>query len=101
MVEFGTTEDLIERTAHPYTLGLLRCSFAGEDDDVIHYIPGSVPNLLVPPSGCVFVARCDVRGAACAETGPTAMVEVAAGHKVACFRASGEAEACRTEETDG
>jgi len=88
MVEFGTTEDLIERTAHPYTQGLLRCSFAGEKDDAIHYIRGTVPSLLSPPKGCVFEARCDVRGPSCPEVGPS-MVEVAPEHRVACFRAGG------------
>lgn len=96
MVEFGATEDLIEHTAHPYTRGLLRCSFAGEEDDAIHYIPGSVPNLLVPPSGCVFEARCDVRGAACPGTRPN-MVEVSSGHLVACFKA-GKGLAAQDEE---
>ncbi len=96
MVEFGTTQDLMENTAHPYTQGLLRCSFAGEKDDAIHYIRGTVPNLLVPPKGCVFEARCDVRGASCNEIGPH-MVEVSPGHLVACFKA-GKGLAAQDEE---
>lgn len=86
MVEFGTTEDLIEHTLHPYTQGLLRSSFTGEDDDELHYIPGVVPDLRRPPSGCVFEARCAVCVEECRVSVPD-MIEVENGHRVACFQA--------------
>jgi len=86
MVEFGATEDVIDCPLHPYTQGLLRSSFTGEDDDELHYIPGVVPDLLHPPAGCMFKARCGVCDKDCERAAPD-MAEVANEHKVACFKA--------------
>ena len=84
MVEFGGTDTIIDSPLHPYTQGLLRSSFTGEDDDVLHYIPGVVPNLLHLPDGCTFAARCHARRAEC-ETDVPNMVDCGGGHQVACW----------------
>ena len=47
-------------------------------------IPGSVPNLLHPPAGCRFQARCPSAAAACAVKRPPT-VELAPGHGAACL----------------
>src|SRR6476659_7028047 len=64
--EIGPTREVFAHPGHPYTQGLLdafpsirgpRVPLAG--------IPGSPPNLLHPPTGCRFAARCPHRFEAC------------------------------------
>ena len=61
IVEFGTDKDIFYDPKHPYTEGLLGCIANPEDDDEeeLHPIAGSPPDLLNPPKGCPFVDRCD------------------------------------------
>jgi len=58
IVEIGKTDDVIERTQHPYTEGLLRCIPDIEQRRAIQPILGSVPDLVELPSGCAFAPRC-------------------------------------------
>jgi oligopeptide/dipeptide ABC transporter ATP-binding protein len=97
MVEFGRTDTIIDSPLHPYTQGLLRSSFTGEDDDVLHYIPGVVPNLLHLPDGCTFAARCHARRTEC-ETDVPEMVDCGDGHEVACWLMGNLDSAERAEE---
>jgi peptide/nickel transport system ATP-binding protein len=65
IVEVGLAEDIFERPVHPYTQGLLRAT--PRPDDVTERmvaIDGMPPNLIAPPSGCAFAARCS-----CAQDG--------------------------------
>jgi peptide/nickel transport system ATP-binding protein len=60
IVETGTVADIFERTAHPYTDKLIRCfPVVGGDKELPEGIPGAIPNMLAPPSGCPFHPRCD------------------------------------------
>lgn len=46
--------------AHPYTQGLLRAMPEGQSrDKELRGISGAPPDLLSPPAGCSFYARCD------------------------------------------
>ena len=59
VVETGTVHDVFHQPRHPYTLGLLRS--VPDPDDVresLDSIPGSPPDLVSPPAGCRFAARC-------------------------------------------
>ncbi|MFO7707308.1 MAG: ABC transporter ATP-binding protein [Desulfobacterales bacterium] len=59
IVEVGLAEDIFENPAHPYTQGLLRAT--PRPDDVTERmvaIDGMPPNLMAPPAGCAFAARC-------------------------------------------
>jgi oligopeptide/dipeptide ABC transporter ATP-binding protein len=71
VVEAGPTPEILRRPQHPYTRGLLaaipRLDRRGTD---LGYIPGGVPNLLVPPPGCRFHPRCPDAMAACRATRP-------------------------------
>lgn len=84
VVEFAPTATLFARPAHPYTQGLLqavpRIGFAGE----LAGIPGTVPDLVSPPSGCRFHPRCPHAMTSCSERMP-ALREIAPAHHVACF----------------
>jgi len=59
IVEQGRTEDVLHRPVHPYTKGLLAAiPRLGEKKDRLAAIPGSLPDLRNPPSGCRFAQRC-------------------------------------------
>ena len=83
-VERGEVRDLFTRPTHPYTKGLL-ASLPAIGRERLTPIPGAPPNMLAPPSGCAFRARCAFAIAACAgdipELQPFGVVETA------CIRA--------------
>ncbi|RPJ75280.1 MAG: ABC transporter ATP-binding protein [Desulfobacteraceae bacterium] len=59
IVEVGLAEDIFEHPVHPYTQGLLRAT--PRPDEVTERmvaIDGMPPNLIAPPAGCAFAARC-------------------------------------------
>ena len=68
----------------PYTAGLLDSipSLEGKSGD-LKVIPGSVPNLIHPPSGCRFHPRCDRATERCKIEIPE-LRECTPGHLVAC-----------------
>jgi peptide/nickel transport system ATP-binding protein len=55
--ERGDVKPIFDHPSHPYTRGLLE-SLPALGRDRLHPIPGSPPNMLNPPSGCAFRARC-------------------------------------------
>lgn len=69
VIESGPTRQLIDRPAHPYSLGLLRCApEASAPRAELPAIPGTVPNLTQPPVGCAFRERCFAADARCLHT---------------------------------
>jgi peptide/nickel transport system ATP-binding protein len=93
-VEYGTSEDIFDRPAHPYAWGLLgsmpRLDRARADR--LTPIPGTPPSLIRVPSGCPFHPRC----AYAALTNGRSINEVpqlravAPGHEVACHLSTEE-----------
>ncbi|CAM3412146.1 ABC transporter ATP-binding protein [Stackebrandtia soli] len=59
-VEFGTAEQVLRRSHHPYTWGLLNSipTLHGDANEALVPIPGNPPSLLNVPSGCSFHPRC-------------------------------------------
>ena len=86
IVETGTTEDIFYRGKHPYTWGLLRSIPNPKEDVKEKLIPieGQPPDLLKPPIGCPFAARCDYAMKICLQKQPP-QFEVGEKHKVACW----------------
>ncbi len=84
IVESGDTRTLIDRSAHPYTDGLLR-SIPSLDSDRhrLETIPGIVPNMFDLPEGCNFAPRCRCAGDLCRVKEPEP-AEIAPGHLVSC-----------------
>ncbi len=68
IVERGSAADIFYRPRHPYTWGLLQSvpRLDARQDRVFRYIPGTPPDLLNPPAGCPFAARCPYACRACA-----------------------------------
>jgi peptide/nickel transport system ATP-binding protein len=59
IVEQGKTEDVLQRPVHPYTKGLLAAiPRIGRRMGRLAAIPGRLPDLRNPPSGCRFAPRC-------------------------------------------
>jgi oligopeptide/dipeptide ABC transporter ATP-binding protein len=59
IVEYGDIEKLFITPYHPYTRGLISSvPIVGKKKETLEVIPGMVPNLIYPPSGCRFHPRC-------------------------------------------
>jgi len=71
MAELATVEQLKKGGTHPYTQGLLQAfpSILGEKKR-LKGIPGSVPDLVTPPPGCLFYERCAFGTEACTREVP-------------------------------
>ncbi|NVM43406.1 MAG: ABC transporter ATP-binding protein [Candidatus Lokiarchaeota archaeon] len=83
IAEYGETKALFTEPYHPYTKGLLSAiPIEGEERDLT-IIPGMVPNLIYPPSGCRFHPRCVNRFHPCDSLRPKS-IEVAPNYFVAC-----------------
>ena len=89
VVEVAPVKDLYKRPLHPYTQGLLSSiPRMDEPDKKLESIPGSVPNLIYPPTGCRFHPRCPHAMPICKEIRPPMTVE-GEGHTVACYLYNG------------
>ena len=60
IVESGTTEELLKRPKHPYTIGLLESvpRLDAQTDEQLVPIQGNPPNLAQLPDYCAFMPRC-------------------------------------------
>lgn len=85
VVEGGDVDAIFHQAQHPYTRALLACDPALFPDrlDRLPTIPGRLPNLMAPPAGCVFAARCDRVFAPCETTAPVAM-QLSPSHSARC-----------------
>lgn len=57
IVEYGTSEDIFYRSAHPYTWALLSSMPDLDTDERLEAIPGTPPNMIYPPKGDAFAPR--------------------------------------------
>lgn len=83
VVEVAPVADLFDAPRHPYTQGLLASVPHPRKPPVpLAGIPGTVPNLLRPPSGCRFRTRCGQATDICAAEKPA--MRGAGAHEAAC-----------------
>lgn len=87
VVEFGSLEDVFDRTAHPYTKALLRSVpvLGLADGQKLETIPGVTPNPSELTGGCDFANRCPECTEAC-KKGSIPAYEVSEGHRVRCLK---------------
>jgi peptide/nickel transport system ATP-binding protein len=83
LAEVGPLEHLVRTPRHPYTNALLQSRpHLGMTGD-IPAIPGTVADLMRPPSGCRFHPRCPNRLAVCSEVQPV-LAYLPPGQQAAC-----------------
>ena len=90
IVELGTPSMIFEAPRHPYTRALLqsfpRMKSEAPDFTLRATLEGEPPSPIDLPRGCRFQARCPIRRPHCEEREPE-LLELAPGHRVACFEA--------------
>ncbi len=88
IVELGTTEEVFNHPAHPYTEALLSSmpQIKRDPGQKRILLGGFVPSPLNPPPGCNFHPRCFAKvGKICKLEAPI-LTSLGAGHFVACHR---------------
>ncbi|TCP69256.1 ABC transporter ATP-binding protein [Baia soyae] len=102
VVESGTIDEIFAEPRHPYTWGLMNSMPKLNQDraEELSPIPGAPPDLLAPPKGCAFAARCKYAMKICQEVDPE-LTEHSKGHRVACWLEHPMAEAYRREAVEG
>lgn len=81
--EIALTRELFGKPTHPYTRALLGSVPRLDVRKTLQIIPGNVPNLITPPSGCRFHPRCKYAFSKCSQEAPV-LKEVGPEHFVAC-----------------
>ena len=70
IVEYGKVSDVFKNPLHPYTKGLMEALPRADVDVKVKSIPGTVPDLVSPPSGCTFHPRCPYAMEICKRQAP-------------------------------
>jgi oligopeptide/dipeptide ABC transporter ATP-binding protein len=83
IVEWAPVDALFDQPSHPYTRGLLASRANRQNRDRLYSIPGSVPSLVSPPTGCRFHPRCPHARPICSAVSPPPE-RVSARHWVRC-----------------
>jgi peptide/nickel transport system ATP-binding protein len=94
MAEYGASEDIFDRPAHPYAWGLLGSMPRLDRTRTkrLSPIPGTPPSLINVPPGCPFHPRCAYAGLnnGRSQQEVPALRPVGPGHQVACHLSTDE-----------
>ncbi len=87
IVEHGDAASIFANPRHPYTKGLLSSvpRLDKKVDSELYSIPGTPPDLLAPPKGCAFAARCPYAMKICAKCQPEYTYFNEEDHYAACW----------------
>ncbi len=88
LVEWGRTQDVFGKPAHPYTQGLFEAARAARDQQGrFATIAGDPPNLALPTPGCPFAPRCAKVMEVCAQSMPEAcpLGDEDSSHQLRCW----------------
>ncbi len=93
IVESADAKEIYANPQHPYTRGLIGSvhKIGSKKEDRLFSIEGTVPLAMNLPEACGFYDRCDVRIEGLCNKADPELVEVAPGHKIACFNCPHEA----------
>ncbi len=84
IVETGETRAILDKSAHPYTKGLIdSIPDLDRERDRLYTIKGIVPNMFDLPKGCKFAPRCSFAKDICFVSEPE-LAETEPGHLAAC-----------------
>lgn len=86
VIERGTTEEIFYNSKHPYTWALIKSApqLNSKNKSSLYSISGTPPDLLNPPVGCPFAARCVYCMKACIEEMPSE-TRISDTHQVSCW----------------
>ncbi|MBN6188484.1 ABC transporter ATP-binding protein [Aneurinibacillus sp. BA2021] len=86
VAETGTVDQIFYEPQHPYTKGLLKSvpRLDMKRDEPLEPIVGTPPDLLHPPQGCPFFARCEYAMEVCRNHKP-ALEDMGSNHYAACW----------------
>ena len=86
VIESGTVNDIFYNPQHPYTWGLLKSvpRLDIEENEKLIPIDGTPPDLIAPPKGCPFAARCEHAMEICRESYPE-RTQISDEHYVHCW----------------
>jgi oligopeptide/dipeptide ABC transporter ATP-binding protein len=82
VAESASTEEIFRSPKHPYTAALLKAVPRVDVTRPLIPIPGNIPNLIDPPSGCRYHPRCPHMTQLCVEKVP--LLEASGNRAVAC-----------------
>jgi oligopeptide/dipeptide ABC transporter ATP-binding protein len=85
VMEAADTKTIFHDPKHPYAEALLAAVPRVDQRKILEVIPGNIPNLIEPPSGCVFHPRCKYAKQICTDAVPS-LEEAEKGRLVACVR---------------
>lgn len=91
--ETADARTLFNAPLHPYTAALLETmprvdqSYSEKSKKRLTVIPGRIPNLIAPPSGCRFHPRCSEAEESCSRIMPES-IKIKEGHTVSCLKRS-------------
>jgi len=84
VIEVGPARSILTAPKHPYTRGLLQAIPTAETArGTLKGVPGMVPGLIHPPSGCRFHTRCAFAQPRCKISQPP-LLTTGDGHQTAC-----------------
>jgi oligopeptide transport system ATP-binding protein len=86
IVETGTVREIFHQPHHPYTWGLIQSMprLDRSKEQALRPVPGSPPDLFLPPQGCPFADRCLYAMNICFEEMPE-VTPVTHTHQVRCW----------------
>lgn len=86
VIERGTVEEIFTNPQHPYTWALLQSvpRLETKNKDTLYALNGTPPDLVKPPVGCPFAARCEYCMQMCLEEMPE-VTHVENDHQVLCW----------------
>ncbi|HAR84771.1 peptide ABC transporter ATP-binding protein [Clostridium sulfidigenes] len=86
VIERGTVEEIFANPQHPYTWALLQSvpRLETKNKDTLYALNGTPPDLVKPPVGCPFAARCEYCMQICLEEMPE-VTNVESDHQVLCW----------------
>ncbi len=84
IVEIAETKKIFSNPLHPYTRGLLKAVPKLGKNEPLSFVPGIIPDLVNPPSGCRFHRRCIHTMDICSKQKPENLT-IEDNHNVSCF----------------
>jgi len=86
VIERGTVAEIFANPQHPYTWALLQSvpRLETKNKDTLYALNGTPPDLVKPPVGCPFAARCEYCMQICLEEMPE-VTNVENDHQVLCW----------------